>query len=312
MWRPRPRPQAATRADDAVGFVTADGAALKKEPSLSAVTVGRLTTGARLTLVADLGRWYQVRTGAGESGFLSVEAVEKESDRQAREKRAKTIASFPPVYGLVAEDTDVRLAPFPHAPKSGRLARGTVIAIHSVDHAFYAFKTEAGQIAFINSADVDLVPSDPSKPEIKPARDKAVKNLTVTDSSPPPPEAEPEVANSPPLPAAAGAAAEDAGRRSPPPSSAAEATEAAVLVSHGEPSYPERARRAGIEGIVELEVSIAADGFVTNVEVVRGLPFGLSESAAKAVRRWKYRPARGRDGPVASRKAVRILFTLGH
>jgi TonB family protein len=58
-------------------------------------------------------------------------------------------------------------------------------------------------------------------------------------------------------------------------------------------------------------VTIAPDGSVSSVEVVRGLPFGISEAAADAVRRWKYRPARGKDGPVVSRKTVRILFTLG-
>jgi TonB family protein len=61
---------------------------------------------------------------------------------------------------------------------------------------------------------------------------------------------------------------------------------------------------------VELEVTIGSDGDVTKVEVLRGLPYGLSEAAADAVRLWKYRPARGREGPVTSRKAVRILFTL--
>jgi len=61
---------------------------------------------------------------------------------------------------------------------------------------------------------------------------------------------------------------------------------------------------------VELEVSLDASGAVTDVEVVRGLPLGLSEAAADAVRRWKYRPARTASGPVASRKSVRIRFAL--
>ena len=68
---------------------------------------------------------------------------------------------------------------------------------------------------------------------------------------------------------------------------------------------------AGIDGTVELEVSIDAKGKVTDVEVVRGLPLGLSDAAADAVRHWTYRPARGPGGPVASRKTVRIRFALG-
>jgi TonB family protein len=301
-----PRPEAG-RPRDTRGFVTADGAVLKKAPSADAETVGRLNGGDKVTLVADLGRWYQVRSEKGESGFVSAESVEKESEREVREKRAKTIAGFAPVFGLVAEDTDVLLAPFPQAPKNGRLSRGTVIAIHSVDHSFYAFKTKAGDIAFVNSADVDLVPSDPSKPEIKPAPGKAVKDLTVADSAPPPPEVEPEPASSP------ARVAEDKrpAEATPAPAPSGDPSETAVLVTRVEPAYPERARRAAIEGMVELEVTIAPDGSVSNVEVVRGLPFGISEAAADAVGRWKYRPARGKDGPVVSRKTVRILFTLG-
>lgn len=311
----RPRP-AAVRPADSAGIVTSDGALLKKSPSPGAETLGRLAGGVPIVLVADLGRWYEVRTQKGESGFVSAEAVEKQAEREARERQAKIIADFPPVFGFVAEDSDVLLAPFPHAARSGRLARGAVIAIHAVDHSFYAFKTKAGQIAFVNSADVDLVPADPSKPEIKPAKDKAVKNLFVSDSAPPP-EADLELpadaapGETPVRAEAPAAPTGEAGRRSPPPAPGAETAEAAVLVSRADPSYPERARRAGIEGTVELEVAINANGDVTQVEVVRGLPLGVSEAAAAAVRRWKYRPARGRDGPIASRKTVRILFTLG-
>jgi len=287
--------------------VTADGAPLRKSPSPSAETVARLAAGTRLTLKSDDGRWLEVATEKGVAGFVSAEAVERLSDREARERRAKVIAGFAPVFGLVADDTDVRLAPFPQAPTSGRLTRGTVIAIHSVDHDFYAFKTAKGDIAFVASSDVDLVPTDPSKPEIRPGKEKGLKDLTVTGSSAPPPEPEADAAGEASLerPAAAQALA-------PPPSVSGDAIEPPVLVSRVEPTYPERARRAGVQGLVELDVVVGPDGSVTGVDVVRGLPFGLSDAAASAVRRWKYRPARGKNGPVASRKTVRILFTLEH
>lgn len=311
--RPHPAPR---RSTESLGLVTTDGVALRKSPSPGAETIGRLAAGLKLVLVSDLGRWYEVRTEKGESGFVSADAVEKQTEREARERQARIIAAFPPVFALVAEDTDVLLAPFPQAPRNGRLARGAVIAIHAVDHSFYAFKTKAGQIAYVNSADVDLVPADPSKPEIKPAEDKAVKDLAISDSAPPP-QAEVEGPEQRPggsLPAEVPTPLQgEAGRRSPapPPSSGSEATEAAMLVTRIEPSYPERARRAGIEGTVELEISISANGDVTGIDVVRGLPLGVSEAAADAIRRWKYKPARGRDGPVPSRKTVRILFQLG-
>jgi protein TonB len=94
------------------------------------------------------------------------------------------------------------------------------------------------------------------------------------------------------------------------PGSAEEPLEPATIVSKVGPAYPEAARRAGVEGTVVLQVTIGSDGRVTSVDVVRGLPLGLSEAAASAVRRWLYRPARGRSGPIASRKEVRIEFRL--
>jgi TonB family protein len=304
----RPHP-AAPRPTESLGLITSDGVLLKKSPSPGAETIGRLSGGTKVVLVADLGRWYEVRTEKGESGFVTADAVEKQAEREARERQASIIAAFPPVFGLVAEDSDVLLAPFPQAPRNGRLGRGAVIAIHAVDHSFYAFKTKAGQIAYVNSADVDLVPSDPSKPDIKPAQDRPVKDLSVSDSAPPP-----ETEREGPADAAAvpGKTAAPPAPGPPPPSSGAETIEVAALVSRVEPSYPERARRAGIEGTVELEVSISANGDITDIQVVRSLPLGVSEAAADAVRRWKYRPARGRDGPVASHKTIRILFQLGH
>jgi protein TonB len=86
--------------------------------------------------------------------------------------------------------------------------------------------------------------------------------------------------------------------------------EAAAVLTRVEPAYPDLARRAGIEGTVELEVAIDAAGKVTDVEVVRGLPLGMSDAAADAVRRWTFRPARTASGPVASRKTIRVRFVV--
>jgi protein TonB len=78
-----------------------------------------------------------------------------------------------------------------------------------------------------------------------------------------------------------------------------------------DPEYPEPARRTGVEGTVILDATISETGQVTHVAVQRGLPLGVSEAAVSAVRQWKYEPAKGRNGPVASHKAIRIVFALG-
>jgi TonB family protein len=194
------------------------------------------------------------------------------------------------VTGVIVQDTDILLAPFPLSPQAGRLRQGSTVEIHAVDHDFYAFRSGDGAIAFVASGDVDLVPPDPRKPLIIPDKSKALKDLTVSD-----------------LPAAAAPANEEAGDEleRPPGEDAT-----AVLEKKVAPNYPEAARSAGVEGTVVLDVLIDETGHVTDIQVLRGLPLGVSEAAVSAVSRWKYKPARGRAGPVASRKTVRVQFSL--
>jgi TonB family protein len=264
--------------------------------------VARLDRGGRVTVLSDTGPWISAKTNKGEAGFLPAESVERDSDRQARERRAAKILSFPPVFGVVAEDAPVRLAPFPLAPRAGRLARGSTISIHAVDHDYYAFKAADGGLAFVQSDSVDLVPPDPRKPAIAPASGKELKDLSINDVAV---ESAPVV---PPLPEGEIALSPEAAE---PPETSDEALEPAVLVSKIDPVYPESARRAGVDGTVVLDALVGKTGRVEEVQVLRGLPLGLSDSALEAVRRWHYRPARGKSGPVASHKTVRIVFTLG-
>ena len=76
------------------------------------------------------------------------------------------------------------------------------------------------------------------------------------------------------------------------------------------PAYTEPARRARIQGPVILEVRLDAGGRVEDVQVLRGLPFGLTESAVEAVSRWRYEPARLGDRPVPVLMTVTVNFQL--
>lgn len=308
--RPRRRPDAPVEKSPAV--VTVPQTVLRRLPERSADVVAKLERGDEVVILTDRGVWLEARA-KGATGFLGAGEVERKEEREAREERARKILSFPPVYGVVAENTPVLLAPFPFAPQAGVLNRGTGITIHAVDHAYFAYRDRANGVAFVASADVDLVPPDPRSPEIVPDRSGSLKRLDTFDLPPaeptpyptsaPYPEVPPETADRlppgvppPPPPPVPG----------PPGSS----VEPAVLVEKVDPSYPDAAIRAQVEGSVVLDVGIDESGRVTDVQVTRGLPFGLSEAAADAVRQWRYRPARGPGGAIPSRKAVRILFTL--
>lgn len=76
------------------------------------------------------------------------------------------------------------------------------------------------------------------------------------------------------------------------------------------PAYTETARRARVQGPVILEVRLDAGGRVENVQVLRGQPFGLTESAVEAVSRWRYEPARLGGRPVPVLMTVTVSFQL--
>jgi TonB family protein len=310
LLHPRKEVAAGRSGEEIPATVTADRVELRREADPGSVRVSTLAPGARVRIVSESGRWVEVVGGAGR-GYVPVEAVERDEDRSARQRRANELLALPPVFGVVAADTDVSLAPYPLAARGGRLARGSVVAIHSVDHSYFAFEDKTWGIAYVPSAEVDLVPPDPKLPAIAPAKTRALKDLTIVDlQAEPPPEEEPAVEEASPLGGAA-PSPEPPGRALPPVAAVPEGgIEPPALISKVEPDYPDAARRAGVEGTVELEISIDASGRVTRVEVLRGLPLGLSEAAADAVRQWVYRPARNSQGPIASRKLVRIRFEL--
>lgn len=71
-----------------------------------------------------------------------------------------------------------------------------------------------------------------------------------------------------------------------------------------EPEYPVEAARAGIDGFVELEFTVAA-GKVASVSVVNARPARTFEtSAVKAVKQWQFAP--DADG----RGKIRLDFAL--
>ena len=76
-------------------------------------------------------------------------------------------------------------------------------------------------------------------------------------------------------------------------------TEPAVIHQES-PVYPEEARKEKIQGVVELEVVVEADGSVGDITVLEDPDPSLSQAAVEAVRQWRYEPARLEDGTVVA------------
>jgi protein TonB len=83
------------------------------------------------------------------------------------------------------------------------------------------------------------------------------------------------------------------------------------VVEKVNPTYPDDARKERVQGTVVLDVVVAADGSVNEVEVVEDPDARLSHAATAAVVQWRFEPARNSAGePVAVRYYLTIRFHL--
>lgn len=76
------------------------------------------------------------------------------------------------------------------------------------------------------------------------------------------------------------------------------------------PTYTPAARRIRLEGRVILEAVIDEHGMVTGARILKGLGFGLDESALATVSTWRFAPARRKGRPIAVLYNLMINFRI--
>ncbi|MCD6336605.1 MAG: energy transducer TonB [Candidatus Neomarinimicrobiota bacterium] len=75
--------------------------------------------------------------------------------------------------------------------------------------------------------------------------------------------------------------------------------------------YPEIAKEAGIEGKVNVQAFINANGDVEHCLILKGMPgTGLDEAAIKAIKKTKFKPAKQRDRNVGVWISIPVTFKL--
>jgi TonB family protein len=85
---------------------------------------------------------------------------------------------------------------------------------------------------------------------------------------------------------------------------------APVVVSQIQPEYSDDARKARVQGTVELVIIVLPDGSARLDKVVNSLGYGLDQKAIDAVLKWRFQPGKRNGVPVATRVGVAVNFSL--
>jgi periplasmic protein TonB len=84
-----------------------------------------------------------------------------------------------------------------------------------------------------------------------------------------------------------------------------------VPLSQPLPDYTDLARRARIEGIILIQAVVRTDGKVDGIQVLRGLGYGLDESAISTIaRKWRFKPGTLNGIPVDVLANIEVSFRL--
>ena len=77
------------------------------------------------------------------------------------------------------------------------------------------------------------------------------------------------------------------------------------------PNYTEEARKARAEGIVIIQAVVRKDGSVDSFKILRGLGYGLDESAINTIAtKWRFKPGTRNGVPVDVQANIEVTFRL--
>jgi hypothetical protein len=77
------------------------------------------------------------------------------------------------------------------------------------------------------------------------------------------------------------------------------------------PTFSDDAVKAKVQGEILVRAEVLPDGSVARIELVRGLPCGLTEKAFEAIQKWTLSPATNSSGnPIAADTSLEVVFRL--
>ena len=89
-----------------------------------------------------------------------------------------------------------------------------------------------------------------------------------------------------------------------------EGVKAPVLTKDVKPDYTPDAMKRGVQGSVEMDAVVKADGTVGDVVVTKALDPDLDEQAVKAMKQWQFRPGTKDGKAVDVQVQIEMTFAL--
>lgn len=83
-----------------------------------------------------------------------------------------------------------------------------------------------------------------------------------------------------------------------------------LIIAKPRAVYTEAARKEGVQGTVRLNVHFLPNGTIGEIDVIQGLPFGLTEAALAAARRMVFLPAREGERNIAVIETAEYKFQM--
>lgn len=275
---------------------------IRTQPTATGPVLATAIRGEKVILEEDRGAWVRVRNRDGVVGWADRAGLEGAREHERRATRASAIKRLPTLEGMVEKRVPIYAGPGIFFSIIGELDPQNRVKIYTRDHDFYAIES-GDDIAYAEVDAISLfstgtpqfdvgIAGNTTSPEIEEEEPKFEFPDFPAPDMPPAPERPAPAVESRVYPAV------------PPGGTQPEVLERVV------PRYPRDARGNGTQGAVVLRAIIRRDGTVDDVEVLREPGDGLGEAAARAVRQWRFRPARYQGEPIDVYYTVTMNFRL--
>jgi len=224
---------------------------------------------------------------------------------------ANTTSSAPVISpsGPPVVSAQVTASPFPAATSAAVSSAATPVVPAAAKSAAPAAETKSPKAAASKSSDVDAAPDAPAPLMVQGGRMPAPAP-TPNTADPDAPTVDVASNNSSSaLSGILGSGAVSLPKASGQGLQVSQGVSQGLLVHKVNPVYPRQAQEGHIQGSVQLMATIAEDGSISAVKVLKG-DASLASAATDAVKQWKYKPYYLDGQPVAIQTQITLNFKL--